>query len=222
MCGKKECKRDAADCDVEKYLKVRVEKEGQKMTLDEVIAEELQEAEKQENLIDKTFATFGEDRCLFKDEENECKKDAERHRQLAGWLKDYKRLLERKPCLDDAREDFMHDVYNTLDFLPTNEEANRIIDVFDRVTSDLAQESTWIPCSKQMPDPQENGDKDFSDWLQITIKIGHPVPTDAYVTEGYYCFSEQKWYTRRFVVGKVTAWRPLPEVYKETEDESEE
>lgn len=42
--------------------------------------------------------------------------------------------------LDDAREDFMHDVYNELDFLPTNEEANRIIDIFDRVTSSIEQE----------------------------------------------------------------------------------
>ena len=45
-------------------------------------------------------------------------------------------------CLDDAREDFMYDVYNTLDFLPTNDEANRIIDSFDRVTSGIWQE----PC----------------------------------------------------------------------------
>ena len=45
-------------------------------------------------------------------------------------------------CLDGAREDFMSDVYNTLDFLPTNEEANMIIDSFDRVTSGIRQE----PC----------------------------------------------------------------------------
>ena len=43
--------------------------------------------------------------------------------------------------LNDAREDFIHDVYNTLDFLPTNEEAYRIIDSFDRVTSSIKQES---------------------------------------------------------------------------------
>lgn len=51
--------------------------------------------------------------------------------------------LEQQPktwSLDDAREDFIHDVYNTLDFLPTNEEANRIIDSFDRVTSSIKQE----------------------------------------------------------------------------------
>jgi hypothetical protein len=42
--------------------------------------------------------------------------------------------------LDDAREDFMSDVYNTLDFLPTNNEANRIIDIFDSVTSGIKKE----------------------------------------------------------------------------------
>lgn len=52
-------------------------------------------------------------------------------------------LLEQKPktwSLDDAREDFKYDVYNTLDFLPTNDEANRIIDSFDRITSSIEQE----------------------------------------------------------------------------------
>ena len=53
------------------------------------------------------------------------------------------KALEQEPntwSLNDAREDFMSDVYNTLDFLPTNEEANRIIDSFDRVTSNIKQE----------------------------------------------------------------------------------
>ena len=49
-------------------------------------------------------------------------------------------ILNNTASLDDAREDFMHDVYNTLDFLPTNNEANRIIDIFDRVTSSIKQE----------------------------------------------------------------------------------
>lgn len=43
--------------------------------------------------------------------------------------------------LDDAREDFIYNVYNILDCLPTNDEANRIIDSFDRVTSGIRQES---------------------------------------------------------------------------------
>lgn len=78
----------------------------------------------------------------------------------------------------------------------------------------------WIPCSERLPKPQNDGDKDFSDWVQITINIGHPEPKDPYVTEGYYCFSEQKWYTKRFVIGVVTAWMPLPEPYKESEGQA--
>lgn len=52
------------------------------------------------------------------------------------------KLIDATWSLDDARDDFISDVYNTLDFLPTNIEANRIIDSFDRVTSGVKQE----PC----------------------------------------------------------------------------
>lgn len=39
----------------------------------------------------------------------QCKKCAEEHRQLAEWLKDYKRLKEQEPCEDAAsREAVMH------------------------------------------------------------------------------------------------------------------
>jgi len=41
--------------------------------------------------------------------------------------------------IDDAREDFTFDVYTVLDFLPTNNEANQIIDSFDKVTSNIGQ-----------------------------------------------------------------------------------
>lgn len=64
-------------------------------------------------------------------------------KQLEWLLKNHYHNQKQQPCdLDDAREDFMNDVYNTLDFLPTNNEANRIIDSFDRVTSGLKQQ----PC----------------------------------------------------------------------------
>jgi hypothetical protein len=51
--------------------------------------------------------------------------------------------------LDDAREDFMHDVYNTLHFLPTNEEANRIIDSLDRVTEYIEKQPCEDAISRQ-------------------------------------------------------------------------
>lgn len=53
------------------------------------------------------------------------------------------KALEQEPntwSLDDARKVFMDDVYNTLDFLSTNNEANWIIESFDRVTSSIKQE----------------------------------------------------------------------------------
>jgi len=41
---------------------------------------------------------------------------------------------------DKAREDFIHDVYNILEFLPTNNEVNRIIDSFDRARNEYKAE----------------------------------------------------------------------------------
>ena len=66
--------------------------------------------------------------------------------------------------LDDARDDFMHDVYNTLDFLPTNDEANRIIDSFDRVTSGIKlvpsdDAISRADAKKYLSAPDENGDR---------------------------------------------------------------
>lgn len=76
------------------------------------------------------------------------------------------------------------------------------------------EQTRWIPVSARLPDPQKDGDKDYSDWLQVTIDIGRDGKEDTYVCEAYYCFSENKWYTKRFVVGVVTAWMPLHEPYK--------
>lgn len=49
------------------------------------------------------------------------------------------RIIEdwRQYSLGEARVNFMFDVCNILDFLPTNKEVNEIIDVFDRITSGL-------------------------------------------------------------------------------------
>lgn len=65
--------------------------------------------------------------------------------------------------LDDAREDFMYDVYNILDFLPTNDEANQIIDSFDRVAKGIKQEPRWIPVSERLPDKLTNVNIAFDD-----------------------------------------------------------
>lgn len=73
---------------------------------------------------------------------DEAKKEI-RHVFTKTWADEIIKALEQEPnawSLDDAREDFLYDVYKTLEFLPTNDEANRIIDSFDRVTSGIRQE----------------------------------------------------------------------------------
>lgn len=99
--------------------------------------------------------------------------------------------------LDDAREDFKHDVYNELDFLPTNEEANRIIDIFDRVTNSIEQEPKWIPVTERLP--EEEG------FYLVTRRI-----TDDVATFIFRRTPTSKDYWKRC----VTAWMPLPKPYE--------
>lgn len=128
--------------------------------------------------------------------------------------------------LDDTREDFMHDVYNILDFLPTNDEANRIIDIFDRVTSSIGQEPRWIPVkTRKLTDAEEQDMFENSAYyfnymfdcqlpedgeeVLITTSTGE-VTTTTFYDEGldgcYFEFYEDD--------GDVIAWMPKPKSYK--------
>ena len=68
----------------------------------------------------------------------------------------------------------------------------------------------WIPISERLPKPQEDGDKDFSDFVQICTN-------NDIVTDAWYCFSDGKWYKQGngILIGKVIAWQPLPKKYNE-------
>lgn len=59
------------------------------------------------------------------------------HRNGDWWDKEYE---WKETNFSDIRDDFASDVYETLSFLQTNSEANRIIDSFDRVVSELEDE----------------------------------------------------------------------------------
>ena len=125
--------------------------------------------------------------------------------------------LEQEPntwSLDDAREDFMYDVYNTLDFLPTNEEANQIIDSFDRVTSSIKQEPRWIPVSEKLPEANRAVLTYIDTGATKTYCLANWNDVREAWEEwiGYDLIEKDKYY-------KVIAWMPLPEPYKaESED----
>ena len=69
------------------------------MTLDEAIKHAEKVAEEKENEAqDLEYSKLD-----WRHEANQCSKCAEEHRQLAEWLKDYKRLLEQEPVLDKIR-----------------------------------------------------------------------------------------------------------------------
>ena len=76
----------------------------------------------------------------------------------------------------------------------------------------------WIPVSEGLPDIQKDGDKDFSEWVSITLNIGK---NNYAVGRAYYCFSEQKWYGDKFGIGEVTAWKPLSKPYESEEKEDQ-
>jgi len=140
------------------------------------------------------------------------------------------KALEQEPntwSLDDAREDFMYDVYNILDFLPTNDEANQIMDSFDRVAKGIKQEPRWIPVTERLPENAKH---------KGAFCPKYYVMTEYGVTEGWYNPDVECWYVLLwFMDGRfeewninidkgdipklvknvpVIAWMPLPQPYR--------
>ena len=98
----------------------------------------------------------------------------------------------------------------------TNEVANRIIDIFDSVTSSIEQEPSWIPVTERLPEPNR--------LVLCYITTG---ATETYFLAlwndtlnaweegigGYRLLENDLGY-------EVIAWMPLPKPYKaESEDE---
>lgn len=108
--------------------------------------------------------------------------------------------------LDDARKDFMHDVYNILDFLPTNDEANRIIDSFDMVTKCIKQEPRWIPVSERLPEEKTAVLLSCDD-----IYLAKLNPCIGWINgNNWHTFSARGSYLVKYPI----AWMPLPQPYK--------
>lgn len=74
----------------------------------------------------------------------------------------------------------------------------------------VQSELGWIPCSERLP-----SDGDYDETFTVTIQCEHYDGWDDYVT-GYADWTPHGWDIQSNYMGqiKVTAWMPLPEVWK--------
>ena len=73
----------------------------------------------------------------------------------------------------------------------------------------------WIPCRERLPDHPEN-----DDYYLVTIQCEHYDGWDDYVT-GFAEWTKHGWDELSCYIGqiKVIAWMPLPEPYREGEQD---
>ena len=107
------------------------------MTIEEAIKQAEEMAEEQEELYrlcptsDMQFCDGRSDCTTLKNGKNKgCLKYAEEHRQLAEWLKDYKRLLEQQPCKDAVSR---HAVLDTLDKMDKALDTDRTVENYKKL-----------------------------------------------------------------------------------------
>lgn len=179
-------------------------KEGEKgvmemTTLNEVIKNPEEVAEEQEE-------NAREARLQEQDKyANDCLKFAAEHRQLAEWLKDYKRLKERESCEDAISRQAAIDAIRRIRMCKcsTNEveavaECLRVVEALPSVQP----KQNWTPVSKRLPN--------FNDIVLASTDSDYPeLEVILTVYNG-----EEFWFN-----GKIKAWMPIPEPY---EAESEE
>lgn len=95
------------------------------------------------------------------------------------------------------------------------EEDVALIDFFPVSEAERPQE--WIPCKERLPEHPEN-----NDYYLVTIQCEHYDGWDDYVT-GFAEWTKHGWDMISCYIGqiKAVAWKPLPEPYKEDENETD-
>jgi hypothetical protein len=99
------------------------------MTLDEAIKHAEEVAEEKENEVE--YLEYS--RLDWRHEANQCSECAKEHRQLAEWLKDYKRLLEQEPVLDKIEEEINSPNRGTCDYFIVD----RIEEIISKYKADM-------------------------------------------------------------------------------------
>lgn len=105
------------------------------MTLEEAIKHEEEVMDEMSYEFQECVATHDMEGAM------NCRKYAEEHKQLAEWLKDYKRLLEQENILEKIRDEIVDTLYvdslifgELIDFLNRKISADDVIEEFNRVT----------------------------------------------------------------------------------------
>ena len=196
------------------------------MTLDEAVKRAEEKAEEQQLLAYnlKQCKDYGNPKSTITRGVIECETCADEHRQLAEWLKDYKRLKEQEPSEDAVSRtqaiEFVNEVIGG-----KNDFADAIRDGVEAVLSALppvTPTQKWIPVSERLPKEFEFVNctchsliDDREDWVIETVYVQQP-PDSPYSDWGNIPMLN---------MGdcEVVAWmhRDIPKPYK-AEMESEE
>lgn len=133
-----------------------------------------------------------------------------------GLLKDCESCEAEKEPFEDciSRQEVTEYLEKLLDGRFNDSMSAAIMGIKDNINAmrPVTNVREWTPVSEKLPDPQEDGDKNYSDTVLVTVGLGKD--NDLHVSEAYYCFENKKWYSMRFAIGEVTAWMPKPEPYK--------
>lgn len=195
------------------------------MTLNEAIKTEENIAEENQRVVDTGIVfddvtidmLYCDDTEVIEEHLANYQRCAEEHRQLAEWLKDYKRLKEQESCEDyisrkaaivqlsynkignDDYEMIIQDDINTIKALPP---------VIPK------PKTSWIPVSERLPKNE--------DYVLVCYEDGHIRTAYYYIDNNFYPSEfedccETGWYNYNedFMYRQdVIAWMPLPPSYQ--------
>lgn len=158
---------------------------------------------------------------------NTCKECAEEHRQLAEWLKDYKRFLEQQPCDDCISRRAVLEITAETGALETQTRVKSLPPVTPQ-----EPKTGWIPV-KTRPMTEEETEH-YSEYTDMRIDdtytiLDCPLPDDGQevlvswggnvVVDIFIRDDADGCYFEGVDIDEVDAWMPLPEPYKESEGE---
>ena len=172
----------------------------------------------------KVYENLEDDRRLFAKEESDCRECVEEHRQLATWLKDYKRLLES--CEDAvSREDVIKSIQRHAkryslakesEGMGVEEWSDHLISEFDitktiEALKPVVPKQKWIPTSEKSP--SRSGVYIVSRWFSDG-------EVNKVLTDANYYDGNGNWYSdnrinegRTISALSIVAWMPMPDPY---------